>query len=104
MKLNGFNESYRWPGGEDPDLGLRVTNQGYLLGFNENACVYHHYSTKLSKHIISSFNYGRGKYRLGRQHFPEMVWRIEPTLLYPVRLVEQLRILKAYFHNRENAS
>lgn len=40
-RLGGFDETYRWPGGEDPDLSFRAIAEGAFLAYNENAVVRH---------------------------------------------------------------
>ncbi|OGL45910.1 MAG: hypothetical protein A2161_02025 [Candidatus Schekmanbacteria bacterium RBG_13_48_7] len=101
-QFHGFDESFRWPGGEDADLGFRLRMRGYKLDFTENALVYHHYTSKFSALITSSFYYGRGKYRLSKLYSPETLWKTDPDILYPFRFLEQARILKAYIHARKN--
>lgn len=40
-RLGGFDETYRWPGGEDPDLSFRAIGLGTLLGYNPGSVVRH---------------------------------------------------------------
>lgn len=39
--LGGFSTSYKWPGGEDPDLSERAIQRGARLGVNPGAVVRH---------------------------------------------------------------
>ena len=41
VQLGGFDETYRWPGGEDPDLSFRAIALGTLLGYNPGSVVRH---------------------------------------------------------------
>ena len=41
LHLGGFSESYRWPGGEDPDLSYRSKDLGSVLGYNPDSVVRH---------------------------------------------------------------
>ncbi len=40
-RAGGFDETYKWPGGEDPDLSYRVVNAGAVLGYNADTVVRH---------------------------------------------------------------
>lgn len=41
VRLGGFNETYRWPGGEDSDLSFRAIAMGTVLGYNPEGIVRH---------------------------------------------------------------
>jgi GT2 family glycosyltransferase len=41
QRLGGFNETYKWPGGEDPDLSFRVISAGGRLKYHPDALVLH---------------------------------------------------------------
>lgn len=40
-RVNGFDENYKWPGGEDPDLSYRLRDMGVVLGYAPLAMVRH---------------------------------------------------------------
>ncbi len=40
-RLGGFDETYKWPGGEDPDLSFRATASGAILGYDPGPVVRH---------------------------------------------------------------
>ena len=60
-EVGGFDENYEFPGGEDPDLCLRVIHAGHKLLFNSNAMVSHHHPRSLSSLRKTYFNYGMGE-------------------------------------------
>jgi GT2 family glycosyltransferase len=59
-RVGGFDESVRWPGGEDPGLAFKVRAAGYRLGYCEDAVVYHHYRESFFEFARTFFRYGRG--------------------------------------------
>jgi len=40
-RLGGFDEAYKWPGGEDPDLSFRATAMGAILLYDPQPVVRH---------------------------------------------------------------
>ena len=40
-EVGGFDEAYKWPGGEDPDLSYRLAARGVQLGYAQQAVVKH---------------------------------------------------------------
>jgi glycosyltransferase involved in cell wall biosynthesis len=60
-KVQGFDERYDFPGGEDPDLCYRIKRQGYVFQYNRNAVVYNRHKEKLRELFRSYFNYGKGE-------------------------------------------
>lgn len=64
LAVNGFEEKIRNPGGEDPDLSMKVKEKGYKLIFNPNCVVYHFHKNSLKSFYRTFFNYGRGAYFL----------------------------------------
>ncbi len=64
LAVNGFEEKIRNPGGEDPDLSMKIKEKGYKLLFNPNCVVYHFHKNNLKSFYRTFFNYGRGSYFL----------------------------------------
>lgn len=64
LAVNGFEEKIRNPGGEDPDLSMKVKEKGYKLIFNPACVVYHFHKNNLKSFYRTFFNYGRGAYFL----------------------------------------
>jgi len=60
-KIGGFDESFPFPGGEDPDLCFRIDKMGYRFLYNPNAVVYHYHPRTLGTLRRTYFNYGLGK-------------------------------------------
>ncbi|MBD3340606.1 MAG: glycosyltransferase [Candidatus Lokiarchaeota archaeon] len=58
--VNGFDESHRYPGGEDNGLSFKLANQGYQFGFEKNMIVFHDYRTSLLSFFKTFFRYGKG--------------------------------------------
>lgn len=61
-----FNELFRKPGGEEPDLCFRIRRLGYEFRFVEQALVYHHHRQTIKSFLRTIANYGEGLYVLGR--------------------------------------
>jgi len=77
QKFNGFNEGFKQPGGEDPDLSFRIRKKGYQLNYNPNAIVYHHHKSNFISFIKTFRNYGKGQALLVKLH-PE--WYIKENI------------------------
>lgn len=45
--INGFDERYTFPGGEDPDLCCRLRRMGYYFKYNSRAIVYNRHKKTL---------------------------------------------------------
>lgn len=59
--VQGFDERYTFPGGEDPDLCYRLRRKGYIFQFNRNAVVHNPHKERLKDLIRTYFNYGKGE-------------------------------------------
>jgi glycosyltransferase involved in cell wall biosynthesis len=86
-----FNERFRKPGGEEPDLCLRIRRLGYKFRFNEQALVRHHHRQTVLSLLKTIASYGEGTYVLG-QLWPD--YRIEDP---PGRLLRRLVELRSVF-------
>lgn len=86
VKVGGFDERIRRPGGEDPDLSGRIRELGYTLGYEPLAVVRHHFRRGLREFVRTFFTYGRG----GQ---PAAVAGTEPFRLreFPHELARSLR-------------
>ena len=64
LAVNGFDESYPMPGGEDTDLCARLRARGYELGVAPDALVRHDHTWRSVKHFANTwYRYGRGDAR-----------------------------------------
>jgi glycosyltransferase involved in cell wall biosynthesis len=61
-----FNERFRKPGGEEPDVCLRIRNLGYEFRFAEQALVRHYHRQTVGSLMKTMANYGEGLYTLSR--------------------------------------
>jgi glycosyltransferase involved in cell wall biosynthesis len=83
-----FNERFRKPGGEEPDLCFRIKRLGYEFRFVEQALVHHHHRQTIKSFLTTIANYGEGLYLLG------LLWpdyRIESPLKRLIRTSIALR-------------
>lgn len=81
-KLGLFDERFPFPlGGDDVDLGLRVTDAGYQLVTNSKAIVEHDKETWRGVSLISKreFRWGRMHFHLIRKH-PHRLYFNPPTV------------------------
>jgi GT2 family glycosyltransferase len=65
--VGGFDESIRLPGGEDPDLALRVADRGYRFVYEPRAIVRHDYRESILDFARTFYRYGRGCSRVVAQ-------------------------------------
>jgi len=70
LRANGFNERFRKPGGEEPELCWRIRQLGYGFRLAADALVLHHHRQTVHSLIKTLLNYGEGTYVLG-QAVPE---------------------------------
>lgn len=61
-----FDERFRKPGGEEPDVCLRIRRMGYGFRFVEQALVRHHHRQTIGSFLKTIANYGEGLYVLSR--------------------------------------
>lgn len=79
-KINGFDRSFPdKPGGEDVDLGLRMTKAGYIFRCTADGLVYHSKKTwiPVKAMIKRLWHYGSANYYLADKH-PDYVMKIMP--------------------------
>ncbi len=60
LEVNGFDESHKYPGGEDNGLSFKLSNLGNLFGYENNMIVYHDYRNSLLSFIKTFYRYGKG--------------------------------------------
>ena len=60
IEIGGFDESFRLPGGEDPELSFRLLKAGYSLEEEPDAVVRHAYSPSWFAFAKMFFRYGKG--------------------------------------------
>jgi len=101
IAVDGFDEKY--PGkvyGEDVDLGLRLTLQGYTIYCNPHAIVKHSREmlTTFSQGIRKTFRTGRADYYLGEKHSERLSAEF-PGPLIIVMLLLCVGILRVFLGN-----
>jgi glycosyltransferase involved in cell wall biosynthesis len=69
-----FDERFRKPGGEEPELCIRIKQLGFRFRKNEDARVLHFHQLTVGELWRTISNYGEGRYLIG-QRFPD--YRIE---------------------------
>jgi glycosyltransferase involved in cell wall biosynthesis len=58
--VNGFDEHFPYPGGEDVDLGIQVRKRGYYFIDNRNAIIKHYHKFTISSLLRTWYRYGKG--------------------------------------------
>jgi GT2 family glycosyltransferase len=66
-ELGGFDEGFRHPGGDDPDLSRRARAAGYRVVFAPDAVVYHAELESYRDFVAHMYRRGIGEARLGRK-------------------------------------
>ena len=89
--VGGFDRSFPdKPGGEDVDMGLRITKKGYVFKCTKEGLVYHSKKTWIPVKAMFKrlWHYGAANYYLADKH-PDYVMRIMPrkTMLYLVGII-----------------
>jgi len=60
MKINGFDEDHRYPGGEDNGLSFKLANLGYKFGFEKKMITFHNYRSTIPSFLKTFYRYGKG--------------------------------------------
>lgn len=89
VRAGYFDERFRKPGGEEPELCLRIRRLGYCFRLVEQAVVLHHHRQTAGSLLKTISNYGEGLYLFG-QRWPN--YRIERPGAAFLRKVVSLRI------------
>ncbi len=96
-----FDERFRKPGGEEPELCYRIAKLGYKFGLVENAVVYHHHPQDLKSFISQMVKYGEGAATL-KHIWPE--YALDPVSSYAKALrpaIALKSILRTGSHYKE---
>jgi glycosyltransferase involved in cell wall biosynthesis len=64
LEVRGFNSRIHWPGGEDPDLSLRLRECGYYFISTSRGIVKHQHRDTILGLFKTAYNHGRGNYAL----------------------------------------
>jgi len=59
-EVNGFDETHKYPGGEDNGLSFKLANLGYEFGFEKKMIIKHDYRTSIYAFIKTFYRYGKG--------------------------------------------
>ena len=68
IELDGFDESYRYPSGEDNDLSYKIIKAGYKIYFEKSALVNHWHTTSLQKYLREQYRHGFWRAKLYGRH------------------------------------
>ena len=60
LEVNGFDETHKYPGGEDNGLSFKLVKRGYMFGFEKNMVVLHDYRTSIISFLKTFYRYGKG--------------------------------------------
>ena len=60
LEVQGFDETHKYPGGEDNGLSFKLANRGYIFGFEKDMIVMHDYRTSLFSFLKTFYRYGKG--------------------------------------------
>ena len=90
-EVGGFDEGFRHPGGDDPDLSLRTREAGYRLVFVPQAVVFHKGFETYREFLTHYYHRGIGEARAGRKagRRPRVVARV---VLAPIFIARTSRI------------
>lgn len=61
IKAGYFDEDFRQPGGEEPELCYRMRKKGYYFKYDRDAVVTHSHRTTIKSMIKMFYGYGRGR-------------------------------------------
>jgi len=92
IKVNGFNEKIKNPGGEDPDLSFKLIALGFELAVNKDSIVTHNHRLGIGSFYKTFYNYGRGTHVL-YENWRNVVVIDEPTKTPLVFLIFDFRSL-----------
>ena len=81
VRVGGFDEGFRKPGGEEAELGYRLRDAGYKLQLAETAVVNHRHRQSLVSLLRTLVNYGEGGARIGRRWPAQRIRRPGQLLL-----------------------
>lgn len=79
----GFDERFRYWGGEDMDLGIRLAECGARFRFNKEAIAYHHQQRSFATHLVNLKIFGEHNLPLLLEHHPQLARELQVDLLRP---------------------
>lgn len=97
-QIGGFNTNFPFKlGADDVDMGLRLCDNGYKIGMNEDAIVYHSRETWLSLSLITKrvFRWGRMNYFMYKLH-PDRIGLTFPKSLSFWLAISLMQVLLAF--------
>lgn len=118
LNVNGFDNRYNGgSGGEDYDMGMRISRLGVKMIYNPNAIMYHYNHNHLTNarkectiyHDLSAYKYipkygHLGDWNLNKSKEYELWWE-GPIKYFKCRHCGNIGILdsmQVYYHNRDN--
>lgn len=84
-QIHGFNEKFpNKPGGEDVDMGFRISDAGYLIKCAPQAIVYHSNKTWLKLKDVASrlFSYGKSNVLVVKEHPNRLIGDVNWVVLF----------------------
>lgn len=87
-EVGGFDESFRRPGGDDPDLSRRVLERGYRIERAPEAVVLHAEIATLGEFLTHMYWRGRGE-ATGKRKQGRLWWVLLRAALAPVFLLRR---------------
>lgn len=69
LEVNGFDETHKYPGGEDNGLSFKLAKRGYTFGFEKNMVVLHDYRTSIISFLKTFYRYGKGCAEISFKNF-----------------------------------
>jgi GT2 family glycosyltransferase len=67
-ETGAFDEGFRHPGGDDPDLSTRAVGAGFRLHYAPDAVVYHDELSTYDSFVRHMYHRGLGEARMGRKY------------------------------------
>ena len=89
-ELDGFDEEFRFPGGEDPDFSRRVRERGYQLQFVPDAVVYHAEIETFREFFRRVYRRGLGE-AVAKRRERRVGWLVARNALFPLYALRRAR-------------
>lgn len=86
-----FDEDFRQPGGEEPELCQRMRDKGYIFKYDPDACVIHSHRTTVLKMIKMFFIQGKGAGLLAMKHPKSWTLNIKMASLTGISAASRFR-------------
>lgn len=98
-----FDEKFKYPVGEDTDLGIRITDEGYVFIYNPNVLVYHKHPESIIGLIKKWYNIGKYEVLLAKEdsrneiispfRLPSRKFLIKYWYLIPIDVLVRISII-----------